>query len=334
MKTCTKCILPETYPGISFDEHGVCNFCREHEPEKISAAGKEALLKVLRSEPNHSPYDCIVPLSGGKDSSFILYYIVKELGLNPLVVSYNSGFQHPIAVQNVRTACDIMGVDLEETNSPGKIQQKLLKASYKLSQKTGIIWGCANCPAILRWVPIKAARKHRVPFVIWGSSVLENVEDTEYKGNRSKPIKKIFKDPSILFYGFQYIFYRVIQRLALGFPLGEALRPMHIPPFTQENPKFVNFYEYVNWDLINQIEFLENEIGWQHLPAKESRFDCTLHCISNIFYKKDYGISHDGVTLSNFVREEKMDRQDALEKERGIAEATQEEYKELIERIT
>lgn len=331
-KICTKCILPETYPGISFDDEGVCNFCRAYESD-LPSSRKEALLAVLKSENNPSPYDCIVPLSGGKDSSFILYYIVKECGLNPLVVSYNSGFQHPLAVQNVRTACEILGVVLEETHSPGKIQQKLLKASYKLSQKTGMIWGCANCPAILRWVPIKAARKHEVPFVIWGSSVLEVVSEHESGEARSSKLQLLLKDPTIALDGFKYVFYRMMQRIALGFPLREILRPFSIPPFTEENPKFVNFYDYIYWDSMRYVQDLKEQMGWQHPEGQESRFDCTLNCIGNVFFLKDYGISHDGITLSNFVREGKLDRENALEKEQGIVEAAQEEYRELIERI-
>ena len=174
MKYCTSCILPESYPGIAFNDEGVCNYCLEYEPDR-QPLGQAELLAVLNSKERAGPYDCVVPVSGGKDSTFILYYIVKELKLNPLVVSYNSGYQHELAAENVKTACDILNVKLEEFSSPGDIQTKLLKTSYILSTKVGRIWGCANCAAILRILPTLAANRYKVPFVIYGDSRFESV---------------------------------------------------------------------------------------------------------------------------------------------------------------
>jgi len=334
MKYCKKCILPETYPGITFNSEGVCNFCQEHKSEDLQRAGKERLLNVLRSVTNESPYDCIVPVSGGKDSSYILYYIVKELGLKPLAVSYNSGFQHEIAEDNVRNACKKLGIQLEEIRSPGTIQKNLLKASYNLSKRTGMIWGCANCPAILKMVPINIARKYKVPFVIWGSSILETVDDNKYKKNRSKAVKRILNDPLIIYYGIQYVFYRTVQRIALKFPIRYVLNPFRTPPFTDENPKFIHFYDYVHWDSMRNVQLLEQEIGWKHPVGKDSRFDCTLHCVINLFYKKDYGISHDGLSFCNFVREGKMSRDEALAREHEAENSARKEYTALIERLS
>ncbi len=332
MKTCSKCILPETYPGISFDDKGVCNYCRDYKPE-YKNVNSESLLEVLQSVDNPSPYDCVVPLSGGKDSSFILLYIVKELGLNPLVVSYNSGFQHPIAEENVRSACEILGVDLEEIKSPGKIQKGILKASYILSQKMRIAWGCANCPAILRIVPINAARKHKIPFIIWGSSTLETIEGNDYSKDFKALLKMSLKDPRFGFNGFKYIFLRIVQRFLLGFPLRYAFRPFSIPPFSNENPKFIHFYDHVKWDSMRNTQLLGSEIGWKHPVGKESRFDCRLHSIGNVRYLRDYGITMDGLNFSNFVREGKMNRDDALKSEQDIAKKAQDEYDAFLKNI-
>lgn len=182
-------------------------------------------------------------------------------------------------------------------------------------------------------VPINVARKHKVPFVIWGSSILETVDDKKYEGNRYKTLKKVLRDPSILFYGAQYVFYRVIQRVALKFPLKYALKPFYTPPFPEEDPKFIHFYKYIHWDSMKHVGLLEQEIGWKHPVGKDSRFDCTLNCIGNVFYLKDYGISHDGLTLSNFVREGRMDREVALSREKEIEISSRIEYDELIEKL-
>jgi hypothetical protein len=340
MKYCARCILPESYPGIVFDEEGVCNYCLEYEPDR-QAIGKAELLEIVAGKERTGPYDCIVPMSGGKDSTYILYYIVKELRLRPLAVSYNSGYQHEIAATNVRTACEVLNVPLEEVYSPGEIQSRLLNAGYVLSKKLGRIWGCANCAAILRVLPVLAANRHRVPFVFYGDSRLEAVANKKSEtaaggGIRNKLLKMgktVAKDPSLAYHGSRYIYWRMRQRLALGFPFSLVVKPFAVPEFSDENPTFIHFYDYVSWDSIKNVGLLETEVGWKHPVGRDTRFDCTLECISNLWYLKDYGISHVGVNLCNVVREGRMSREGALTREEEVKKTAQAEYDELIRKI-
>ncbi|HQE83966.1 MAG TPA: hypothetical protein PLM14_13270 [Candidatus Hydrogenedentes bacterium] len=89
-KICSKCVLPATFPGISFDEHGVCSVCRAHEERwRNWDAGLSSKRKVLEqlcadAKRKKRPFDVLVPLSGGKDSMYVLYLAVKEFGLKPL----------------------------------------------------------------------------------------------------------------------------------------------------------------------------------------------------------------------------------------------------------
>lgn len=92
MKVCTRCILPETYPGIIFDENGVCNFCTDYEVTrkelKIHFQTEDELKKSLEKYKNlNKKYDVVVPLSGGVDSAHTLIKIVKEYNLKPFSVS-------------------------------------------------------------------------------------------------------------------------------------------------------------------------------------------------------------------------------------------------------
>ena len=80
MKRCARCVLPENYPGIEFDEAGVCNYCLAH--KKWRYKGKEEWDKLLGSFRNSGEkYDCIAGVSGGRDSSYALYYLAKVCGL-------------------------------------------------------------------------------------------------------------------------------------------------------------------------------------------------------------------------------------------------------------
>jgi len=93
LKYCKNCLLPDTKPQLSFDENGVCDACRfSIEKDKINwDERKKDLSKILENfkSKDGSKYDCIIPVSGGKDSNYQTYVITKEFGLTPLLVSFH-----------------------------------------------------------------------------------------------------------------------------------------------------------------------------------------------------------------------------------------------------
>src|SRR5919202_6511353 len=104
LRRCTRCALPETHESITFDEEGVCNVCRqvEYKQEKIDWEERKGQLHELIDQYRGKHlYDCIVPFSRGKDSTFTLWYLVRECGLKPLVVSFDHGFYRPNHLKNV-----------------------------------------------------------------------------------------------------------------------------------------------------------------------------------------------------------------------------------------
>lgn len=349
MKYCQKCILPETYPGISFNKQGICNFCLEYHPYHKNL-GKDKLREVLTSKKKAGQFDCVVPLSGGKDSSFILFYVVKELGLKPLAVSYNSGFQKKIAEENVQNACEKLGVKLVVIKSPGNIQRRRLRTSYLLSKREGSNWGtCVNCEAIIRTVSMNTARKYDIPYVMWGSSALESMDVNKYvayntgksqQKNKRNLIMRVFrsiqaslKDPIRVGLIIQSIILSIIQRIALHFPIKYALKPHSVPPLSADNPKFILFFDYIQWDSMRNIKILENELDWKHPGGIDSRFDCSLHCVVNFNKLKDCGVSQDGINFCNFIREGRLSREEALARESNVVSSIDGEYKELLERV-
>ncbi len=93
MRYCTRCIYPETQDTLMFDEDGVCSVCRqiEYRDEKIDwVARRKELDALLERYRGQGQYDCIVPFSGGKDSTFTLYKLVHDFKLKPLVVSFDA----------------------------------------------------------------------------------------------------------------------------------------------------------------------------------------------------------------------------------------------------
>jgi glutamine---fructose-6-phosphate transaminase (isomerizing) len=110
LKRCTKCILPETFPFVGFDEHGVCAYCRQWKP--IEPKGREALLQAVEQyrSKDGSP-DVIVAFSGGRDSSYGLHYVKKELGMNPIAFTYDWGMVTDLARRNCARVCGKLGVE-------------------------------------------------------------------------------------------------------------------------------------------------------------------------------------------------------------------------------
>ena len=110
LRRCTRCILPATYPFITFDADGVCNFCHEHVTQKV--AGREALLRELeRYRRSDGQPDCIVAFSGGRDSSYGLHLLKTELGMTPLAFTYDWGLVTDLARRNQARLCGALGVE-------------------------------------------------------------------------------------------------------------------------------------------------------------------------------------------------------------------------------
>lgn len=117
---CTKCVYDSTAGGISFDSEGVCNYCRSYErlaekfiniPQQKKEAELEVIVSKIKRLGNGNKYDCILGLSGGVDSSY-LAYLAKKLGLRPLVVHFDNGWNSELAVKNIENIVNKLDYDL------------------------------------------------------------------------------------------------------------------------------------------------------------------------------------------------------------------------------
>ena len=179
MKRCNRCGLPETYETIEFDEFGVCNICRQHEfkKEKIDWDARKKMLDDLISEHRGKyDYDCIVPFSGGKDSTFTLYYLVKEYGLKPLVVQFNHGFMRPNLLANNTRTFKKLGVDVISFTPNWKVVKRLMLEA--LIRKGDFCWHCHT--GIFSY-PMHVAIKFKVPLVLWGEPSSEYTAYYDYR---------------------------------------------------------------------------------------------------------------------------------------------------------
>jgi len=168
IKFCKNCFYSTQHPlGLTIDQNtGICSGCLIHKEkyqinwnEKLSKLKK--IVKEYKSKNNF--YDCIVPVSGANDSFYILY-LVKQLGLNPLLVSYNHYFNTDVGIKNLANLKTIFDCDLLTLNvSPKKVK--------KITKHTLVNYGNMYWPAIAGKTvfPIQIACKYKIPLIIWGA---------------------------------------------------------------------------------------------------------------------------------------------------------------------
>jgi amino acid adenylation domain-containing protein/non-ribosomal peptide synthase protein (TIGR01720 family) len=185
IKICRKCILPETFPGVEFDEKGICNYCRayseQRKKEDMSLFSDEhELVEYLEKYKNvHEKYDVVVPLSGGVDSSFALITIVEKFKLRPLGFHNDHGYEDEVATNNVRKLCKALNVDLIVWQHDMAFMKKLWK--YVNESHVEGMSACYFCGNILYVNALEIADRYQIKLVINGYSkgqaaVIQNVD--------------------------------------------------------------------------------------------------------------------------------------------------------------
>jgi N-acetyl sugar amidotransferase len=258
MKRCNRCGLPETHETISFDQKGVCNICRQHEfkKDKIDwTANKKALDGLIEEHRGKGDYDCIIPFSGGKDSTWTLYYLVKEYGVKPLVVRFDHGFLRPNLEENVKRTIRRLGVDIMTFTPNWKVVQKLMLQAFL--EKGDFCWHCHT--GIFSY-PMWIAIEKKVPLIFWGEPSAEYTAYFSY-GQKEEVDEKRFNRYVNLGISADDMFVR------LGGAVEERdLKPYSYPPLKELralNYRSVCLGSYVPWDVKMQSEIIQRELGWQ-----------------------------------------------------------------------
>lgn len=183
MKYCKNCILPDTRPGIVLDDLGICGPCRNVQKKEDVidwAKREEAFRKVVASAKDRSTgYDCLIPVSGGKDSTWQVVRCL-EYGLNPLAVTWKTPARTKLGAANLENLVRL-GVDhIDYQVNPGVERVFMLKSLIK--------FGSTAVPMHMAMfnIPLKIAQKFEIPLVVWGeNSAFEyGSSDEEAKGFR------------------------------------------------------------------------------------------------------------------------------------------------------
>jgi tRNA(Ile)-lysidine synthase TilS/MesJ len=316
MKICTTCVLPETFPGISFDEKGRCSFCqsyRGHEnQQQLKERYKDKFLKLIEEKKSLGPYDALVAYSGGKDSTYTLMLLKNEFNLKALAITFDHGFVSPAAFKNIRHVTSALDMD-HMTVKPGTETLNAVFARsmgpdvypIKALERASSI--CNSCMNLVKSFLLKTALEMTVPLVIYGWSPGQApIQSSVFKTNgamirqmhnaMTKPIRRMVGD-----------------RLS-GFMLEEPHFQSEDGPRKDRFPYLVNplaFGGYNEEQILDKIR----RIGWVDPKDTDSNStNCLLNSFANEVHLKQMGFHPYAFEIAGLVREGYMTREEGLKK--------------------
>jgi N-acetyl sugar amidotransferase len=255
VRYCVRCCMPETAEGLAFDEMGICQPCRSSE-QKIHmdwaarAKGLAEILETYRSKDGRN-YDCIVPISGGKDSTFQLYVLTQVYGMRPLAVTFSHCWFTETGKHNLEAALEHFDVDHVMFTPRRSVVNKLAKISLPL-----IGDACWHCHAGVGSFPLQIAVKYRIPLLIWGESVSEEDGRATYK----EPIvfdREYFTKISARYYAEELVGKEGLTYL--------DVLPYVLPTvdeIEEVGVRGIHLGDYIFWDSERQMEFVRDNFDW------------------------------------------------------------------------
>lgn len=310
IKVCSRCIYDETIPAIKFDENGVCNYCHMMDgmQEMFKTGtheGEQKFLKIIediKKAGKGKKYDCVIGVSGGTDSSFLVYKMVKEWGLRPLAVHYDNTWNSAIATENIRKVLGALKVDLYTHVVNNSEMDEIYRAFFVADVPE--LDACTDLGFVE--VMYRACAKYKIKYLFEGHSYktegISPLSQTYFDGGYIKDIVKKFSGIKFKTYPLMdfisFLKWIVIYRI-------KRIRPLWYISYSKEEAR----------------SFLMKEFGWEYYGGHHLENRMAAFCHSYFFPRK-FNLDQRNNSLSAAVRSGFITRETAL------AEYTQEPYLE------
>ena len=303
---CANCVMDTSDPGIMFDESGICDHCNDFligvKPHfavgGINYIQLNRIIAQIKSKGANEEFDCLLGISGGVDSSYMLHMAVKEFGLRPLVFHVDGGWNSELAVHNINVLVDKLGVDLYTE----VINWEEMKNFQLAFLKSGVPH--IDIPQDHAFIATlyKFARKHNIKYILNGGNY--STECVQYPLKyyyygtdlwQINDIRKRFCKNDMASYPFSSIFY---HKIFLKYFKGvHVVKPLNYIPFVKEDV----------------LSILEEEYGWKRYPQKhfESRF---TKFFEGYWLPERFGFDPRRVQFSSLILTGQMRREEALKK--------------------
>lgn len=320
LKRCSKCLLPETFPFIEFDSAGVCNYCHNHKPSSASSSYSdlERLVAPYR-KPKGQP-DCIVPFSGGRDSTYSLHIVKKELGLNPIAFTYDWGMVTDLARRNIARVCGKLGVENIIVSADIHWKRENIRKNIEAWLKhpdLGMIPLFMAGDKYFFYYCNQVKKQTGIDLNIWGINNLENTNfKTGFAGLKPGFNKKTIYSLSLL---NQLILFGFVAGNLLkspGYINGSMLDSLGSFAARYISPKkdYYHLFDYYQWNEEEVNSLVKNDYDWELAIDTSTTWrigDGTASFYNYIYYTVA-GFSENDTFRSNQIREGMIDRATAL----------------------
>lgn len=303
---CTNCVMDTTDPNIAFDENGVCDHCHDFQNNVIpnwhtDESGRKALSQTMdkiKASGKGKDFDCLLGISGGVDSSYMLHLAVKEFGLRPLVFHVDGGWNSELAVHNINVMIDKLGLDLYTEVINWEEMKDFQLAFFKSGvPHLDIPQDHAFVAALYQY-----AEKYKIKYILNGGNfATECVQypmEWFYYGTdmvQNNDIRSKFGTIKMETYPFNSILrHKIYLKYFKGI---NVIKPLNYMPYIKEDA----------------LSLLEKEYGWKPYPQKhfESRF---TKFYEGYWLPERFGYDTRKVQFSSLILTEQMSREEALEK--------------------
>jgi N-acetyl sugar amidotransferase len=297
---CSRCIYDESVPSISFDEHGVCNYCHmvdsliaEYHTGKLEGeATIQSIIEKIKKDGKGKKYDCVIGLSGGTDSSYMVYWALQK-GLRPLAVHYDNTWNTAIATENIRKVLSKLNVDLFTHVVNNKEADDIFR-SFFLADVPELD---ASTDLALAETMYRAASQYNVKYILEGHSfVAEGISPlgkNYFDGKYVKSIHKKFGRMQMKTYPLmsfsKFIKWTTLKRI-------QKIRPLWYIKYSKEEAR----------------AFLEKEFGWEYYGGHhlENRMTAFNH---SYYFPKKFHVDYRNNSLSASVRSGQLSREEAID---------------------
>ena len=297
-KICSRCILDTTVEDIWFDENGICKYCKIHDElernHPIGIEGGRYLSRItdtIKADGTGKQYDCVVGVSGGRDSTYTLYKAV-EMGLRPLAVHFDNGWNSEIAVTNIKNATNKLGVDLHTVVADWEEFKDLQIAFLKASVSD------AEVPT-----------DYVIYSVLWQAAVAEGVkyviEGHSFRTEGTSPISWSYMDGRYI----RNIQKRYGTKKLRSFPVMTLSRFLYYT--FVKRIKVVRILEYIDYRHDEAENIMKSELGWKYYGGHHHESTYTNFFQSYLLPKK-FNIDKRKTEYSALIRSGQMIRDDAL----------------------
>jgi hypothetical protein len=303
---CSRCVLPSTFPNISFDREGVCCFCSKPEAahqDEFDARQRQEFEQIVRSSKGKSGYDALCCYSGGKDSTYMLKMMVRDLGLNVLAFTLDNGFITDQSKRNIVKVVDILQVDHLFFKPARSFMTRMYKEAIfgdlnkgRGNYNTRISDVCLSCISVVNTCAARLALQYRIPMIFAGFTPGQ-IPRAVIKNNHRH-------------YRETYRRHRDHMQERLG-PHAEQYLDLPDDPFEihQMSPYLV--FEKSEAFILAEIR----ELGWVHPERLDGcTSNCSLNVVGNLCHENKYGFHPYALELSKLIQKGLLSRDDALSK--------------------